>query len=54
MKIPAAPGRGGLVLLLLVVIAVISVKYSIDQSYIQVSQLNSQLSALKARYPTPK
>eukprot|EP00090_Calanus_glacialis_P043574 TRINITY_DN7717_c0_g1_i3.p1 TRINITY_DN7717_c0_g1~~TRINITY_DN7717_c0_g1_i3.p1 ORF type:complete len:421 (-),score=144.99 TRINITY_DN7717_c0_g1_i3:79-1341(-) len=50
MRIPAASGRGGLVLLLLVMIAVISVKYSIDQSYIQVSQLNSQLSVLKARY----
>ena len=52
MRIPAAFGRGGLVLLLLGMIAVISVKYSIDQSYIQVNQLNSQLSVLKARYPS--
>merc|ERR1719508_394198 len=50
MRIPAVSGKGGVVLLLLVMTGVISVKYSIDQSYIQVSQLNSQLSVLKARY----
>ena len=49
MRIPTVSGKGGVVLLLLVMTAVISVKYSIDQSYIQVSQLNSQLSVLKAR-----
>merc|ERR1719206_504509 len=50
MRIPAVGGRAWLVVILLIISAVISVKYSIDQSYIQVSQLNTQLRILKTRY----
>ena len=50
MRIPLGSGRSGLVLVILVMLGVLSVKYSIDQSYLQVSQLNSQLNVLKARY----
>merc|ERR1712156_906301 len=50
MRIPVFSGRGGLAVLLLILVGVLSVKYSIDQSYIQVNQLNSQLNVLKARY----
>ena len=50
MRIPAVGGRSWLVVILLIISAVISVKYSIDQSYVQVSQLNTQLRILKTRY----
>ena len=50
MRISAVASRGGLVLLLLVMIIVMSVKYWMDQSYTQVRQLNNQISELKARY----
>ena len=53
MRIPAVGGRAWLVVILLIISAVISVKYSIDQSYIQVSQLNTQLRILKTRYNMP-
>ena len=50
MRIPAVASRGGLVLLLLVMIIVMSVMYWMDQSGTQVRQLNNQISELKERY----
>ena len=50
MRIPAVASRGGLVLLLLVMIIFMSVMFWMDQSGTQVRQLNNQISELKARY----
>ena len=49
MRIPAVASRGGPVLFLLLMTAVMTVKYWMDQSNTQVRQLNNQIIELKER-----